>query len=63
MALQVTQTRSAIGTKPKQRGTLARARPGPHRLQQHPAGSSRDPRHDQQGPPSRSSGKRFRTSP
>ena len=40
----------AIGSKPKQRGTLARPRAGSDRPFQHPARPWRDPGHDRPGP-------------
>ena len=48
--LKVTQVKSAIGTKPKQRGTLRALGPRPHRQDQHPARPSRDPGDARPGP-------------
>ena len=48
--LKVTQVKSAIGTKPKHRGTLRALGPRPHRQDQHPARPPRDPGHDRRVP-------------
>ena len=51
--LKVTQVRSAIGAKPKHRGTLRALGLRPHRPDEHPARPPRDPGHDRPGPPPR----------
>ena len=50
-ASRVTQVRSAIGTKPKHRGTLRALGLRGHRPVQRPARPPRDPGHDRPGPP------------
>ena len=44
--IKVTLVRSQIGIKPKQRGTLARARPAADRIDEHVARPARSARHD-----------------
>ena len=51
--LKVTQVRSAIGAKPKHRGTLRALGLRGIGQSEHPARPSRDPGHDRPGPPPR----------
>ena len=54
--LKVTQVKSAIGAKPKARGTLRALGLRGIGQTQHPARPSRDPGHDRPGPPPRHRG-------